>query len=590
VTVNATNGGGLVSVAVSGVLQKAPNKKPAQKDEATLAREHSNQLTDQDKARMEKEKAQEKKDSRKENKSWIPNWMPEMSLSGNVSYSQINDITTAGIYQGVISSVHNVDVEALNNAWIVSYAGSASITKSYSDPGTNAGATSGNSTTPGNEKPPQNKPVISGAGSVSVTVNNIGGTTRAFIDGSTLSIAGDLNVAADTNQMIIGIATSGSIASTKNNSGIGIAGSGAVNMMTSLTEAYVKNSIISSSGAISITAFDNSIIGTMAGSMSVTVATSDKKTDTDSSNSKPRSQAAVSVSPSLALSIVNSTVHAYASDSTLIADNAIKVNAVSNEMVISLASGISGAGANANKSSFALAGAGSASINVINSEVEAYIAESDQGAGRKVQSLNETVTVSAEDNSLIVSNAGALGISNAKGNDWGVGIALGAAVAVNIVDKKAQAGISGANVESKKDVIVSSKSDSFIWALTMGGFGAGAKGTEKFAFALAAGAAGSVNMIDSVVESYISENSAITIDSTGTGAVKLSAEDNAAIDATSLVVGVSGAVGKTSAAAASLGGSFAVNVLNKEVRSYISSSEVTSAKQVEIDALSNGSI
>ncbi|RPJ32543.1 MAG: hypothetical protein EHM35_11365, partial [Planctomycetaceae bacterium] len=552
-------------------------------------RQRSTQLTAQDKANQDKAKAQQEKEAKRENKSWIPTSTPELSLSGNVSYNQIQDSTIAGIYGGVFSSVTDVDVQALNTSWIASYAGSASISNSYYDTSPDSKTTTtGKSTSPGKEAAPKNKPAISGAASASVTINAISQTTSAYVDKSNLSLLGDLTVLADTSLVIAGMATAGSISVSRNNSGFGVAGSGVVNMITSLTEAYVRDSIVDADGMISIRAYDNNLIVSGAGSLSVSVSTTDQKSGTGgAAKGTPKTQAAVSVSPAAAISIINSTARAHASDSTLIADNDIDINAVSNETVISLASGISGAGADSNKGSFALAGAGSASINVITAEVEAYIAESNPGAGRRVQISNRTVTVDAEDNSVIVSNAGALAISSAKGTQWGIGLALGAAVAVNISDKKVRAGISGADVEAGKDIIITAESNANTWALTMGGFGAGAKGTERYAFALSAGAAGSVNMMDSVVESYISEGSSIH---TISGAVILSAQDNATIEADSLVVGIAVAVGKTSAVAASLGGSFSVNDLRKEVRSTISDSTVTSAQQVDIDASSNGTI
>ena len=64
----------------------------------------------------------------------------------------------------------------------------------------------------------------------------------------------------------------------------------------------------------------------------------DKKSGTSANNT--RTQAAISVSPSAAISVVNSEVKAFAADSTLITDGAIEISAVSNEAIVSLASGI----------------------------------------------------------------------------------------------------------------------------------------------------------------------------------------------------------------------------------------------------------
>jgi len=185
VNVHATNGGGLVSVAVSGVLQTSADKKPAQKESAVIGRQRSTQLTAQDKANQDKAKAQQDKEAKRENKSWIPASTPELSLSGNVSYNQILDSTIAGIYGGVFSSVTDAEVQALDKSWIGAYAGSASISNSYYDTSPDSKTTNtGKSTSPGKEAPPKNKPAVSGAASASVTINAISQTTSAYVDKS----------------------------------------------------------------------------------------------------------------------------------------------------------------------------------------------------------------------------------------------------------------------------------------------------------------------------------------------------------------------------------------------------------------------
>ena len=60
--------------------------------------------------------------------------------------------------------------------------------------------------------------------------------------------------------------------------------------------------------------------------------------------------------------------------------------------------------------------------------------------------------------------------------------------------------------------------------------------------------------------------------------------------ANAIVIGAAGAEGKTSAGAASLGGSFAVNVLNRSVRASVSDSTVTAASAVQLDAIAKGTI
>ena len=157
--------------------------------------------------------------------------------------------------------------------------------------------------------------------------------TTAFVDRSRLTLTGDLSVLADPSQVIAGFATAGSISVSTNNSGFGIAGSGVVNMIRSTTEAYAKDSFIDVDGKISILALDESLIVGGAGSLSVAVSSTDQKTDTGAA--KAPQDPGSSFRQSAAISVIDSTIRAYASDSTLVAAGKIDVEAVSSQTVVS---------------------------------------------------------------------------------------------------------------------------------------------------------------------------------------------------------------------------------------------------------------
>ncbi len=142
-----------------------------------------------------------------------------------------------------------------------------------------------------------------------------------------------------------------------------MAASGAVNIITSQTGAYSQGSTVEAN-TISILATDNNVIVSGAGALSVTVATNEQQENasgsSDSSSAsgnannggdqkkesadtdKKKTQSAVSLSPAAAISVVDSSVVAFARDSQLIANGAIDVQALSNEVVVSMAAGISG--------------------------------------------------------------------------------------------------------------------------------------------------------------------------------------------------------------------------------------------------------
>ncbi len=112
---------------------------------------------------------------------------------------------------------------------------------------------------------------------VSVAFNEIGNTTQAYVSGSTLSSAGDVNVTAIAMPTIEALTIGVAVAVAVSDQAGGVAGSGAGagsgDIVQNSVLAYIDNSVVTTSaGAIDVSATDNAYILTIAGALGVGVA------------------------------------------------------------------------------------------------------------------------------------------------------------------------------------------------------------------------------------------------------------------------------------------------------------------------------
>src|SRR6185436_16153074 len=105
-----------------------------------------------------------------------------------------------------------------------------------------------------------------------------------------------------------------------------------------------------------------------------------------------------------------------------------------------------------------------------------------------------SVTVTANDSSTIVGDAGGFSLALRTGQGSSSTVAIGAAFAVNSIDTKVEAAIDGSTVESStSDVTVAAMTEATISALTIGG--AGAINTGEGGLNVSGAGAGSGNKI-----------------------------------------------------------------------------------------------
>ncbi len=118
--------------------------------------------------------------------------------------------------------------------------------------------------------------VLGLAAGVSVASNEIENTIEAYVDGSHLNSAGDVNLSATSTPTIEALSIGVAVGTATGGLG-GIAGSGAGagsgDTVENTVKAYINNSSVTSGGATNASATDSPTIQTIAGAVSVAVAT-----------------------------------------------------------------------------------------------------------------------------------------------------------------------------------------------------------------------------------------------------------------------------------------------------------------------------
>ena len=243
-------------------------------------------------------------------------------------------------------------------------------------------------------------------------------------------------------------------------------------------------------------------------------------------------------------------VQAYLRNSTVTAVGGLNQIALSDQSIDALV--VAGSAAiSAGAVGVGVSGAGAGAVNIITTEVKAFI----EGDGTGINTGG--IALSATDTSSISAVTGAASIAAAFGA-VGVGVSIGVAGAHNEISNDVAAYITNADtgVTASGPVSITAKEAATINALTSAaslGVGIGAVGV-----AVSGAGAGATNIILTRINAYVADSTLTTTGATGT--VAISAEDSSAINAivatTSASVGI-GAVG----VGVSLGASVARNLI-----------------------------
>ncbi len=291
---------------------------------------------------------------------------PQFAGAGMISVNLIYDQTTAEITGSTVSETSgskgtvSIDVSATDTSGIVSI----------------GGAISGVS-----------KGVAVGAG---IGYNEIQTATVAAIEGSHVTIPGDLSVTAESNASIAGVSLGVAV-----NTGNGLAGAGSasLNIIRDTIDAHISSSSnVAVGGPVTVGAADHSLIVSLAGDFSLA-----------------RSGGAVGAS--ISFNQIGNTIEAYVAGSTVTSSQGdVSLSASSSPLLVAIS--LQGAG-----SSNGTTGAGSLTINAVTNTVDAHI------VGSTVTATIGDVTVnSGEGASEYVFSLGASG--SLKGNSAGAALAF----------------------------------------------------------------------------------------------------------------------------------------------------------------------
>ena len=496
------------------------------------------------------------------------------SASGSVSVlSQENATITAVAFGGslaqnftlggsiVVNSIDNTTTTTVTNASL----GGGSILISSSD-------TSQIQTGAGNVE------IATGSGdsdSVSVgasfVVDSISNTTTTNITDSPMNAtAGAVQVLANSNLSMIGVAAGGQFAAT-----FVLGGSLVVNKATDTTTAKIFAApSIQATGGLTVSATDTSTI--TAGTGTVDVA---------------RSGSAVGAA--VAFNTVSSTVDADVDRSTVNVAGPVNVLAQSTQTVFAAAIGVGAAvDTTAIGFGFTIGLTGSAAVNHLTDSTTAMI---ENNSNLTTTGGASAILVQAGDTSKSTAIAGVL--NAAVGTQSNASVAVGASAAVNTitgagtndangVPQLVTAQIDNSIVNGGGNVTVSASSKPTLLTITAAGSGSFSSGDDSNVGINGAGA-GSGNSINGAIQALVS-GAATSV--TGAGTIDITATDDTSINAVAGGVSIAGAFGGNNGVAVTVGAALAINSVTDDTYAVIQGAKVNAIGGLTVNATNTSSI
>ncbi|RUT07776.1 hypothetical protein DSM106972_020360 [Dulcicalothrix desertica PCC 7102] len=426
---------------------------------------------------------------------------------------------------------------------------------------------------------------------VSVATNLISNEVEAFISGASnvRTTTGGISLSAITKPTIEAVSVAASIAvGAAGTTGVGISGAGAaaINTILTKTNAYIKDSVIASAGAIALAATNTATIdakiaavsvavgggGTTGVGVSIGMAVANNYIGYDDSNRQP------------------SEVQAYIQNSSLTANQDLTLNALSGGIITAGVGAGSAAVSGGGTTGVAAGGSGVVTLNKIATLVKAFI-DGDGKTGIQAS----TATLNAKDTSKITADAGAASLAIGGGGTTGVSLSIGVSVASNLISNEVEAFIKNAgNLKTTTGLLsLAASTDAAIKAVSVAAsIAAGGGGTAGVTISGAGAAA--VNTILTKTNAYIKDSVV-----TSAGSVNLAATNSATIDAKIAAVSVSAGGGGTAGVGVSIGAAVANNSIGydgstrqpAEVQAYIQNSSMSAASgDLTLSAINNGSI
>ncbi len=452
--------------------------------------------------------------------------------AGSGSGNDIDATINAVIDGSTINTTGNVVLTAIDASNITSDAGSAAL----------AITTGGSSS------------LTAIAAGAAVATNDIANQARAAIEDSDVDVGGTLDVQASSTASIdtftLGIA--GTVAAGSHGTlPLAGAGSGSGNYIANTIEGVVEGSRVTTLGAMSIAALDDSTIKAEAGSAVVTIGVGSG------------TNVGVGLGLSMTINQIGNTTHAVIDDSEVVTGDMLTMSADGTSDIDSLALGVAlGVTAFSGKN-VSINAIGAASSNEIANVIEAVIRDSDSGDAESVQA-GGTISLSATDDASINAEAIAATATVAAGSRTSGGGSLVAAVVINTIDNQTRAAIDGVDVVTtlgNLELAASSASDidAIGVAASVGFSGSGASAIQ-----INAGASIAKNEVSNTVETVIADAAVAA-----PGAVSLSATDDTRITADLVAACVSAAFGSRGSGGLAVAGTVVLNDISNTTRALI---------------------
>ncbi|MCL2799924.1 MAG: hypothetical protein FWD54_06590 [Endomicrobia bacterium] len=342
-----------------------------------------------------------------------------IAISGSAGVSNITGETNAAIEgtnktKSKYTGEKNLEIIAKEDSDIVNATGGVSITSPDADTGV----------------------AVAGAGSISWIKNN----AKAYIKDSTVKNDDDITLDAKSEAGIVSVAVG--LAGSFSSDGVAVAGSGSINLTDNETQAYIKNSDITSEGKLDINSSDKSKIFALAGAVGV-------------------AQGSAGIGAAIGVNLLDNNTSSYIENSDIsltgnASKNNISLDSKNSSNILSIAGAV---GVGLGQVGVAV----TVNVNVIKNETQSYI----KGSG--LESIKaQDILLSAKDSSDILAIAGAAGV----GNNVGIGMGVG----FNYLANSANAYIEDAKIENKGNIEAKALSESDIMLIVAALGGAGTVG------------------------------------------------------------------------------------------------------------------
>ncbi len=419
---------------------------------------------------------------------------------------------------------------------------------------------------------------IGGSIGISVAINDVEDTVKAYIDGSTARATGnDVSLIATETADVEALTIGGAVGASGGGGGgvgVGAAGAGSGNTVKNKVYAYVTGgSVVSTltSGNVTISATDDSTIVANAGGVGIAAAIGGS------------GGGAVSLGVGAATSDIEDDVQAYVDGAKITSAGGVHLSATETATIETLTIGGAVSAAGGGEGGLSISAAGADSDNTIKNNVQAYIQNSTTAAGKGVAANGGALLIEASDTSSITANGGGVGIAVGIAGLGAASAAVGFSVAHNDIENTVQAFVNNANVSATShNVELTATENATIDALSIGG--AVAVGVGLIGSAAGAGAGGdSSNTVKNTVEAYLAGGGSIT--TTTSGDVKLHATDTVTATARTVAASVSVAASVFASPSIAIGASLANNDIEDTVRAYSDSSAISSAGMIELTSL-----